>query len=144
MTALRLPADYESARAIGPWLQESLDALESSQRDRVGEIELAVHEVAINIVDHACASTTDAEHYTIDISNGDRPGELIVRLRDTGAAFEAAPAPDLDNPQVGGYGLFIAEQLTSRLSYERVDGTNIWTLVFDPRPTFPPSPQETP
>lgn len=151
MSTLHLSADHESARAIGPWLQERLDALGSSQRERIGELELAIHEVAINIIDHALGGSTgssadaaDAAQFTItlDTINGGRgtsSEELRVQLQDPGTAFVSAAAPDLDQPQVRGYGLFIAEQLTSELSYERIGEVNVWTLIFTP--SSPPDQQ---
>lgn len=150
MSTLRLEANYEAARAIGPWLQKALDD-PSPLRERIGELELAIHEVAINVVDHAFGPTDAADdvdvadvadrHYTISLDDGSAPDEVIVQLRDSGAAFAGAETPNLDEPQVGGYGLFIAERLTSSLAYERVDGTNIWTLTFAASGT--PHPQET-
>lgn len=140
MSMLRLAADYESAREIGPWLQTTLQALESRQHARVGELELAIHEVAINIVDHAFGDNAAGQHYTISLDEDDGPEQIRVELRDQGREFVAGPAPDLAEPQVGGYGLFIAEQLASSLSYERVDATNIWTLIF----TTPSSNESSP
>lgn len=144
MTSLRLAADHLSARAIGPWLQDSLDAIESAQRDRVGELELAIHEVAINIVDHAFSDDDGTNHYTICLDDDSQSGVIRVQFRDAGAPFRDAPTPDLNEPQVRGYGLFIAEQLTSELTYERVKDTNVWTLTFAPTATSKAPNQETP
>lgn len=143
MNTLRLNADYESARALGPWLLQSLESIESPQRDRVGELELAIHEVAINIVDHAFGADAAGREYTVSLDGNATTGEVTVRLCDDGEPFVAAPTPDLDKPQVGGYGLFIAEQLTSSLSYERSDEQNIWTLIFAAEGTPHTQPQET-
>jgi len=134
MSTLRLAADYESARAIGAWLQETLTS-DAAQQGRAGELELAIHEVAINIVDHAFEGETVRRHYTISLVENTASGEVTVQFHDDGVPFAGAAAPSLSEPQVGGYGLFIAEQLASTLSYERVADTNIWTLVFAPATT---------
>lgn len=140
MSILCLDATYESAREIGPWLERRLDDLESMLCSRRGELELAVHEVAINIVDHAFGADAAGRTYSITLDEAGSTQAVTVQFRDDGAAFETATAPNLDEPQVRGYGLFIAEQLTSSLSYERVDETNIWTLTF----THPDPPTESP
>ena len=130
MSSLRLPADYESARRIGPWLRERLNALGATDLYSAGELELAIHEVAINIVDHAFGGEAPDQQYIVSLTPGVDNGELHAQLQDAGAPFDAAPAPDLDHPQIGGYGLFLTEQLTTSMSYERHDGLNVWTLTF--------------
>lgn len=127
---LDLAGDHEAARQIGPWLREGLARVAASHLDRIGEIELAVHEMAINIVDHALAGAPDVDRYSISLR--DCEGDLVVRFLDTGLPVDELPAaPDPDHPQVRGYGLMIIEQLASSVQYERVDGHNRWTLCFE-------------
>ena len=57
-TQIELAADYEAARQIGPWLADALSELRAAQASRAGEVELALHELAINIVDHAYDDAT--------------------------------------------------------------------------------------
>ena len=56
---------------------------------------------------------------------------LTVELSDTGMPFDAtAVAPvNLESPQEGGYGLFLAEALMDEVHYERKAGRNIWRLT---------------
>lgn len=126
---LRLAASYEELRSIGPWLTECLQATDLAAR--VGEIELAVHEVAVNIVDHAYDDTSRPSG-TVEINAVTTGNSLVVQLVDHGRAFEAWPAaPDLSEPQVRGYGLMIAQQLASSIDHARVDDKNRWTLSFE-------------
>lgn len=128
---LVLAADYESARQIGPWLASTLELLGAPQIDRVGELELALHELAINIIDHAYDETSRGEaSYSIQLErHGD---DLHAHFRDQGSAFSDTRQPAGDAPTIGGYGLMIVEQLARSVNYERVDAENRWTLVFGP------------
>ena len=130
MTAtLELTADYEAARAIGPWLTQTLEDLKAPHAERVGELELAIHELAINIVDHAYDDTSrPGATYTIGLHCED--DELIASFSDHGCAYVDERQPKGDEPTIRGYGLIIVEQLASKVTYERVGSENRWTLVF--------------
>lgn len=128
---IELAADYEAAREIGPWLTDALAELETSHAERAGELELALHELAINIVDHAYDETDrPTSTYTIDVRLVD--GALHARFCDRGRPFVDDRPPADGEPTVGGYGLMIVEQLTTSIDYQRADDENRWTLVFSP------------
>lgn len=132
-TSLTLNADYEAMRAIGPWLAEQVPAVGADHlTDRVGEFELAVHELAVNIVDHAYDDVSRPSA-TLDISlHCDHP-DLVVTFRDSGRPYDDADKPVIgDEPTVRGYGLFIVEQLAKSIDYQRRNDQNHWTLVFAP------------
>ena len=128
-TQIELAADYEAARQIGPWLANALGELRAAQASRAGELELALHELAINIVDHAYTEADrQTSTYTIDLTLVD--GSLRARFCDHGQPFvDDRPASD-GEPTIRGYGLFILEQLASSIDYERAGDENRWTLVF--------------
>ncbi|MEV8508425.1 ATP-binding protein [Actinoplanes sp. NPDC051475] len=129
---LVLPADHEALRGLGPWLAELVgEPLPGDMPGLLSRIELALHEVCVNVVDHAY---------------GGGPGELTIagtaddttvelRVTDSGRAFEqhAVVAPRAGVPQIRGYGLMIVKQLVDDVDYERVDTTNICTLRFSRR-----------
>jgi len=128
---IELQANHEAARQIGPWLVEALAELKAPRATRTGELELALHELAINIVDHAYNETTrPTASYTIELSIED--SELLACFCDRGQPFvDDRPAGD-GEPTVGGYGLIIVEQLAASVRYERAGDQNRWTLVFSP------------
>ncbi len=123
-TNLELVASYEEIRAIGPWLLEVLEPLgPTSAGANAGPIELAVHELATNSIDHAGCTTI-----SIDAELGD--GVLDVVLADNGQAFAGRAEPAPTEPQVRGYGLMIIEQLADSIEYERADSSNSWKVRF--------------
>lgn len=130
---LTLDANYEAMRRIGPWLAEQIGPVGAGHlQDRVGEFELAVHELAVNIVDHAFDDEARPTA-TFDISLACVEQKLIVRFVDGGHAYDTDDKPVITNePTVRGYGLFILEQLAERIDYHRVGDENHWTLVFAP------------
>ncbi len=127
---LELTADYEAARRIGPWLASALEELDAPQAERIGEIELALHELAINIVDHAYDDTFTDATYSISLTT--EADQLYALFCDQGHAFVDDRPPQGDEPSIGGYGLLIVEQLATSITYERVGADNRWTLVFSP------------
>ena len=129
---LTLNADYEAMRAIGPWLQDQVTAVGAAHlADRVSEFELAVHELAVNIVDHAFDDATrPSATFAITMHCNDDQA-LVVNFVDHGVAYDEADRPEIgDEPTIRGYGLFIVEQLATSIEYVRQDDANHWTLVF--------------
>lgn len=89
------------------------------------EIELALHEVAVNVIEHARPSTDLT--VAIDLT----AGTVTVDLTDDGAAFDprTVPTPDPAELPESGFGIHIARELVDRLVYETRPGWNRWTLI---------------
>lgn len=120
---LVLRADHAALRALRPWLDQCLRLRDAEQ---IGIIELAIQELAANVVDHA--DTAD-ERLTITLEQ--QGGAVWVELRDDGRPVELpCPTTKEPHPRVGGYGMMIVEQLTSSLRYERVGNENVWSAEF--------------
>lgn len=138
-TKLTVAADFLDLRRIGPWLHEVLPSLAApTPIDEIhGLLELAIHELCTNIVDHAY------ENIDGDIAIGvTRQGDVLeFEWSDRGVAFdaEAAPEPSADSPTVRGYGLHIIKQIMSAVAYERINDENRWKATF-----LLPEPSETP
>lgn len=117
----------ESVRDIGPWLRTALTGLPPAEADRLhSRLELAVHEVAMNILDHAGLPTTATIRFSADVAEA----FVSVTVTDSGKPFDPAgirpPVPGV--PQERGYGLLIVHKLVDDLDYRRVDDHNLWTL----------------
>lgn len=124
---LVLDADHEALRQLRPWLDGSVGVLDA---DLVGMIELAVHELAANIVDHADA---EGQRLVIELERIERT--LRFELRDNGSPVQLPSESDLEpHPRVRGYGLVIVRQLASRVHYERSGSENVWSIDFEVDP----------
>lgn len=91
-----------------------------------GALELAVHEIGVNIVRHAY----DSQGGWLSIAYRIEGDDLVVTLTDAGRPFEPEDAvePDPDQPTEGGYGLFLVAQLVDDLTYTRTRDRNRWEL----------------
>ena len=134
--AVRLTAGatYQDVRTIDQALVDLLMGAGDIDETTIHSIELAVHEVATNIVDHAYPDNPAGQiEANLTISGGTLGSKrrLAVELSDTGLPFDAtAVAPvNLEVPQESGYGLFLAEALMDEVHYERRAGRNIWRLT---------------
>jgi anti-sigma regulatory factor (Ser/Thr protein kinase) len=100
--------------------------------DTVSELELVLEEVLVNIISYAY----DAEGVgTVHVSATVDDARVSLEFRDRGAAFNPLEKaePDLDadihDRPIGGLGIFLVNQLSTSVGYERRNGENILTVV---------------
>ncbi len=83
--------------------------------DDLFALEIAVAEALTNVVRHAYGGEPpDRGGEDIGLTVRVADGRLVVVVRDWGEKFELAPDAgdiDLDEPQTGGYGLYILKEL---------------------------------
>lgn len=82
--------------------------------EEVEDVKLAVAEACTNVIQHA----VDAEH--IEIHCESSPEELRLRVRDNGHGTRPehiSSHPPVDDPQVGGLGVFLIRSLMDRVEY---------------------------
>ncbi len=130
MSSLDIAADLTSLREIGPWLSQILaEAGSPPSQDLHHTMELALQEVCLNVVQHAYEAP---EKGRIRLSCTTDRFHVAVTVADAGVAFDPADRPevDLDNPTIGGYGLFMIDSLSARVRYERIGSENRWVLIF--------------
>ena len=123
-------ADLMTLREIGPWLDVALPQLFDGEgiTGAKPKIELAVHEICMNIVQHAYHDKPGS--ITLDIaSSGD---SITITITDGGTGFDPVEIsePDPAKPTIRGYGLMITRQLTSSLRYYQTSSGNHWDLSF--------------
>lgn len=134
-TRLDLPGDYEHLSRLQEAIAAELGAVRGLKEAEtlVYNLQLAAQEIAANIVEHAYGGGGDpaAQRIRAAISVERRPARVVITLLDTGPPFDpaSAPAPDLDEPQIGGYGLFIARSLLDELTVTNTPDGNSWRLV---------------
>jgi serine/threonine-protein kinase RsbW len=128
---IELPARYRYLNVIGAALRAILERVEITtlSKDQIYQLQLAIHEVCNNVIEHAYGDETGQLQVQITIPSATQP--LVVDLFDNGAPFDPAElAPQaLTEPRVAGYGLFLAHQLLDEVTYSRTAEVNHWRLV---------------
>ncbi|WBM78887.1 ATP-binding protein [Cryobacterium breve] len=139
MTASSTPVDLviegttAMVRKIGPWLHDVLDDLPDHEAGAIApRLELAVHEVAMNIIDHAGLPVTAEIRFSAEITDS----VVEIRVTDPGRPFDPTGVriPVAGVPQERGYGLMLVRKLVNDLGYHRLDTGNRWTLRVNRTP----------
>jgi serine/threonine-protein kinase RsbW len=129
---LNVPASHKYLNVVGACLTEVMARIDDLPEAAIVtyNVQLAVHEICTNIVEHAYENT-GTNRIAITISPAEQPKRLVVELHDTGRAFDLAAArePTLDAPQERGYGLFLVRQLMDEVLYDPQPGNNRWRLT---------------
>lgn len=128
---LDLPAEHRYLSVAAACVTEVLartDGIRDAEQLSYS-VQLAVHEICANIVDHAYDGADGRIAMTVQLDRCD--GQITIELRDTGRFFDPADdvEQDLDIPRESGYGLLIARQLLDDVRYEREESRNRWLLV---------------
>ena len=128
---IEMPAAHAYLQMIGPSVSCLIKNAPSLANDDslAYNIELAVHEVCSNIIEHAYAGVPGRIQMVFTMLVN--PPQLVIELLDNGRSFEYAsiPLPNPEEPQVRGYGLFLIQELMDNVDYcTTVDG-NSWRLV---------------
>jgi serine/threonine-protein kinase RsbW len=128
---LEIPAAYKYLNLLGSCVRAFFEIADNkSQGSGVAyNVELAVHEACTNIVEHAYAGLPG--RIVIILSLVRDPRRLVVELHDTGRSFQLPEItqPDIQEPQVNGYGLFLIYQLMDEIKYQPQLGDNRWYLI---------------
>lgn len=126
---LLVPAEFSAVRVIDAAIVDLL-AQAGADEFTVYNVQLAAHEVCTNIVEHAYAGRDDGTIAArLRMTQAPHPA-IEIELRDQGQPFDpkSVAAPDLDQPQEGGYGLFLAQALLDELHYQHDAQGNLWRL----------------
>jgi len=127
---LRFPATLsglaEAARAL-------CTLLDDGGRTGPGRynVELAFEEIAVNIVNHGAATGEITAAVVLD------QAETVLTFEDDGVPFDPRDQPDprlptsIHEATVGGLGIMLVRNLSSRMSYERTaEGRNRLTIAI--------------
>ena len=127
---LHVNADLEKLPIIADFTTASARKLGLSEKG-VFQLELAVDEVASNIILHGYTHQTGPIHLSI-WKEKDR---IIIKIKDKGEPFNPLEAdkPDLEAPleerSPGGLGIHFLKTVTDSVHYQFKDGKNILTLI---------------
>lgn len=121
---LNLPASLQYLNVLSACLGEILAQLDEvpDRAQATYNLQLAVHEIGANIVEHAYAGAAGRIAVTLTLSV--TPRRLIVELRDDATrTFNPVKLqePALDDLQTRGRGVWLTRQLTDELVYQSRD-----------------------
>jgi len=125
---LDIDASMAAGERLGTWLRSVMsDELGLDEPNLCRELELAVHEIWMNIVEHSYSE----EGGTVTITADREGGEVIFELFDSGCDFDplSVPDPRPDREQVRGFGLYIVRSIMDRIVYEHTPDGNRWELT---------------
>ena len=129
MKELTVAASIENLDKVIDFVNTELER-ESCPPALINQIDLAVEEVFVNIVNYAY--TPAVGNIVIGVAAGE---DVIIRLEDTGKFFNPLehPDPDLDKPlmerEIGGLGVFFVKKTMDKVDYLRTDNKNVLTMT---------------
>lgn len=133
MESIRQSAKLESLEGFMSFVIDSSKEAGFSDK-RVQEIELAVEEALVNIINYAYPDREDGE---VEISCGlDGEYRYVVEIRDSGVPFDVAAQSDPDlnaniaERKIGGLGIFLIRKMADEMQYRREGDENVLTLVI--------------
>ncbi len=117
---------------MSDWLRGILKDIDASE-DATHAVSLSVVEAVTNVVSYAFApETVHKILITMDVSQE----ELVVAIIDDGIAFDplarpaAVPAVDLASAEIGGLGIALMREFSTRIGYARSDNLNRLEMAF--------------
>lgn len=127
---LEVPADLKYLETITSMLQAILLRFDEQPKDSQTHfaLKLTVHEACTNIIEHAYHGNPGK--IRVEILLYLLAKKIVIDLSDQGDATDLSKfeSPDLTQPQVRGYGLYLMKQLVDQVDYFREGGTNRWRL----------------
>lgn len=126
-----VPASLEGVDRVRRFLRDYLSGLGLKKEEDELKIELALHEICVNIALYAYPEGREGD-LAIRIWRDD--GTLFMEIRDRGVPFDPVKKPDPDLiarfrvGTRGGLGVYFFRKMMDGLSYRRVGDENILTV----------------
>jgi serine/threonine-protein kinase RsbW len=128
---LDVPASLKYLNVVGACVTEMISRAQGVEELEVVayNVQLAVHEICTNVVDHAYEGR-EGGRIRLTFTMHQAPQRFVAELVDTGSSFDPSvvPDPDLEAGQTSGYGLFLARQLMDSVTYDPGPVGNRWRL----------------
>jgi len=134
LVKLNIPASMKFLNVVSASIAAILEHLSiaGDVETAIYEIQLAVHEICTNIIEHAYGNDPE-KRIDLEIFIKQRAdSSLVIKLYDySGIEFIAAnvKAPVVEALQERGMGLMLINQIMDEVDYAFQDNRNCWTLV---------------
>ncbi len=101
------------------------------------QLDIAIEELFVNVANYAYPDATPDDPGTVRVSYtySAEPPSIRVDIVDQGVPFNPLAKPDAVTPDdimevpIGGLGILMAKRSVDEMSYERVDDTNVVTII---------------
>lgn len=146
--SLILPASLEHLAEFIDFVRGQAQSYEFTPQ-RIQEIQLALEEVLVNIINYAYPTENHEAHREVTADENPETIELLVKaaagpnlvleIRDRGIKFNPLDRvdPDIDTSleerAIGGLGIFFLKQFSDRLFWHHQDNYNCLEITFEPR-----------
>ena len=96
------------------------------------QLRLAVEEAVVNVIEYAYPAGKEGDITIKIMSNGNT---LRFQIIDAGVLFDptmkerADTTLSAEDRQIGGLGILLVRELMDSINYERIEGTNVLTLI---------------
>ena len=130
---LVVPAKVTELNRVNEFLHSELDRRLCPQRTQ-NQLDIAVEELFVNVCHYAYPERENGKVY-IQRTYSAEPKAITVDLIDDGIPYNPLEKPDAVTPAniedvpIGGLGILMAKKCTDEMRYERLDGSNIVTIV---------------
>ncbi|MEI2611540.1 MAG: ATP-binding protein [Candidatus Promineifilaceae bacterium] len=146
-----IPADHKYLSVLGTAVSAFVENI--GDATLAYSVQLAIHEVCANIIDHAYENPTPENHVTVQLTLDEVRQEMVAAITDQGEAFDPlsrewplatvwqpvetgngpvflltqVAEPDLE--QERGRGMFMIWQLMDEVIYQPRANQNLWRLT---------------
>ena len=133
---LEVPAEVSQLTTVNEFLHSELDRRLCPQRVQ-NQLDIAVEELFVNVCHYAYPEATPDEPGAVRIQRTycADPPSITVDIIDEGIPYNPLEKPDAVTPgnikdvPIGGLGILMAKRCTDEMFYERVNGSNVVTIV---------------
>jgi anti-sigma regulatory factor (Ser/Thr protein kinase) len=130
---LTVPAEISELERVNSFLHAELDKRLCPQRTQ-NQLDIAVEELFVNVCKYAYPEDQKGT-VRIQRTYSADPQSITVDIIDDGIPYDPLAKPDAVTPSniedvpIGGLGILMAKKCTDEMYYERVDESNIVTIV---------------
>jgi anti-sigma regulatory factor (Ser/Thr protein kinase) len=131
-SAMRIRNDSSDLDKLTRWIIEACEAARLSKKTSFA-VQLCLDEAVANILEHGKGSAR-ASAIAADLERSD--SRVVLDIEDDGGAFDPSqvappqPAQAVETASVGGRGIHLIRQFSSRMEYARAGGRNRLRLTF--------------
>ena len=130
-TVLEIIAEEIYLETVAKFIENTLESavFPDDAEMKIFSVKLSIHEACVNIIEHAYKGLPGPIRLEVTLDRISKKVQLDLYDQGAPAHLDEINPPNLDKPQIKGYGLFLMQQLMDSVDYFHESGTNHWRLV---------------